>query len=81
MFSAFSIIVKYLTGIKPDFTTYGAISGVHFELNGDNFFVPAHSQLTFLLMKVEEERDQKTEHFVQAAKEICGRSYTFLFCF
>jgi hypothetical protein len=28
-------------------------------------------------MKVEEERDQKTEHFVQAAKEICGRYYSF----
>jgi hypothetical protein len=27
---------------------------------------------------VEEERDQKTEHFVQAAKEICGRSYNFI---
>jgi hypothetical protein len=29
------------------------------------------------LIEVEEERDQKTEHFVQAAKEICGRSYFF----
>jgi hypothetical protein len=31
--------------------------------------------------QVEEERDQKTEHFIQAAKEICGRSAVFIYIY
>ena len=58
--------LRYGTGTPPTYHYLLTLS-VHLNLI---------THLRFSIFKVEEERDEKTEHFIQAAKEICGRSLT-----